>query len=185
MLSHCIVVTPIVAMVAEHSTKEQVILHLLDCAELGGIWDEDLCHLSSKHFSSKLSGSVLLRGRPLLPPERSADLETTTCYQDTRSGPSKAQWIYNMSELRSVQFACEQLRIRVEIGTDQSELRGFRTTSRVIGRLEESVNLHHVNESLHKIIRLEQNVGHGRVGESLRECHVKWNQCTDLIVLQD
>ena len=65
MLSHCIVVTPIVAMVAEHSMKEQVILHLFDCAELGGIWDEDLCHLSFKNFSSKFSGSVLLRGRPL------------------------------------------------------------------------------------------------------------------------
>ena len=65
MLSDCIVVTPIVAMVAEHSVKEQVILHLLDCAKLGGIWDEDLCHLSSKNFSSKFSGSVLLRGRPL------------------------------------------------------------------------------------------------------------------------
>ena len=54
VLSHCIVVTPIVAMVAEHSMKEQVILHLLDCAELGGIWDEDLCHLSSKKFLQNL-----------------------------------------------------------------------------------------------------------------------------------
>ena len=48
------------------------------------------------------------------------------------------------------------------------------------------MNLHHVNESLNRIIRLEASVGHGRVGESLRECHVRLNQCTaDLARLED
>ena len=36
-----------------------------------------------------------------LPPERSADPENATCYQDTRGGPSEAPWIYVMNELRS------------------------------------------------------------------------------------
>ena len=52
-------------MVAKHTMKKQVILHLLDCAEIGGIWDEDLFHPSSQIFSSKFSGSVFLRGRAL------------------------------------------------------------------------------------------------------------------------
>ena len=52
-------------MVAKHTMKKQVMLHLLDCAEIGGIWDEDLFHPSSKDVSSKFSGSVFLGGRPL------------------------------------------------------------------------------------------------------------------------
>ena len=43
--------------------------------------------------------------------------------------------------------------------------------------LRESVNLNHVNESLRRIIRREESIGHGRVCESLRECHLKVNQC--------
>ena len=55
---------PSVAMVAKHTMKKQVMLHLLDCAEIGGIWYEDLFHPSSNFFF-KFSGSVFLRGRPL------------------------------------------------------------------------------------------------------------------------
>ena len=55
-----------------------------------------------------------------------------------------------------------------------------------VRRFEESVNLHHVNESLKRSIRLEASVGHGRVGESLRGCHVGLNQCTaDFARLKD
>ena len=60
--SHYVVITLIVAMVAKHTMTKPVMLHLLDCAELGGIWDEDLCHPSSKNFSSKFSGSVFSAG---------------------------------------------------------------------------------------------------------------------------
>ena len=42
------------AMVAKHTMKKQVVLHLLDCAEIGGIWDEDLFHPSSKNFLQNL-----------------------------------------------------------------------------------------------------------------------------------
>ena len=52
--SHCIVITLIVAMVAKHTMKKQVMLHLFDCAELGGIWDEDLCHPLSNIFLPNL-----------------------------------------------------------------------------------------------------------------------------------
>ena len=90
-----------------------------------------------------------------------------------------------MNELRS-QFVCEQLRTRmdgIEVYTDLSGLRENQDDlSSRIGRFEESVNLHglhHVNESLHRIIRLEASVGHGHVSASLRECHVRANQCTD------
>ena len=34
--------------------EKQITLHLLDCAELGGIWDEDLCHPSSQNFLPNL-----------------------------------------------------------------------------------------------------------------------------------
>ena len=112
-----------------------------------------------------------------LPPERSADPENTTCYQDTSSGSSEAPWVYVVKELRSVQFDCEQLRTRmdsVEVGTDTSELREIQgNLSSRISWFEESVNLHCVNESLHRIISLEESVGHGHVGESFRECHVR------------
>ena len=49
--NHCIVIIPIVAMVAKHTMKKQIMLHLLDWAEIGGIWDKDLFHPSSKNFS--------------------------------------------------------------------------------------------------------------------------------------
>ena len=52
-------------MVAKNTMKNQVMLHLLECAEIGGIWDEDLFHPLSQNFSSKFSGSVFLRGRLL------------------------------------------------------------------------------------------------------------------------
>ena len=66
----------------------------------------------------------------------------------------------------------------IEIGTGMSKLRERQDNlSNRIRRFEESVSLHHVNESLHRIIRLEASVGHGRVGESLREFHVRLNQC--------
>ena len=59
-----------------------------------------------------------------------------------------------------------------EIGTDVSEVREIlKDLSLRISRFEESVNLDHVNESLRRIIRLEERLGHGRVCESLRECH--------------
>ena len=106
-----------------------------------------------------------------LPPEWSADPENAACYQDASNGPSEAPWVYVMNELRSVQFACEQLRIRmdsVEVGGDTRELREIQgNLSSRIGRFEKSVNLHHVNESLRRIIRLEESVGHGHVGEYL------------------
>ena len=54
----------LMAMVVKHRMKKQVMLHLLDCAEFGGIWDEDVFHPSSNFFSI-FSGSVFLRGRPL------------------------------------------------------------------------------------------------------------------------
>ena len=63
--NHCIVTIPIVAMVAKHTMKKHVMLHLLECAKIGGIWDKRLFHPSSQNFSSKFSGSVYLRGRPL------------------------------------------------------------------------------------------------------------------------
>ena len=84
---------------------------------------------------------------------------------------------YVMNELRSVQFACEQLRDRVsgiETSSDMSELRESQANlSNRIRQFKESVNVHHANESLPRIIRLEASVGHGHVGESLRECHVR------------
>ena len=44
-----------------------------------------------------------------LPQEQSADPEHNTYYQDTSHGPSEAPWIYVINELRSIQFAFEQL----------------------------------------------------------------------------
>ena len=51
-------------MVAKHTMKEQVMLHLLDCAEVDGIWHEDLVNVdpASKNCSSEFCGSVFLRG---------------------------------------------------------------------------------------------------------------------------
>ena len=61
----------------------------------------------------------------------------------------------------------------VEVGTDTNELREIQgNLSTRVSRFEESVSLHQVNESLRRIIRLEGSVGHGHVGESVRECHV-------------
>ena len=48
----------IVAMVAKHAMEKQVMLHLLDCAGIDGIWDEDLFHPSSKIVSLRFSPSV-------------------------------------------------------------------------------------------------------------------------------
>ena len=39
---------------AKHTMKRQVVLHLLDCAKVGGIWDEDLLHPLSKTTLPKL-----------------------------------------------------------------------------------------------------------------------------------
>ena len=112
--------------------------------------------------------------------ERSADPEQTTYYQDTSHGPSEAPWIYVMSELRSIQFAFEQLRTRIDDVEASTHVRGLRegqdNLSSRIRRFKESISLHHVNESLNRIVRLEASVGHGHVSESLRECHVRLNQ---------
>ena len=109
-----------------------------------------------------------------LPQERSVDPGTEAYSQDASGGPSDASWIVVMNELRSVQFACEQLRTRMdsaEIGTDMSE-----DLSRRISRFEETVNLNQANESFRRIIRLEESAGHGHVRESLREYQLKVNQ---------
>ena len=45
-----------------------------------------------------------------------------------------------------------------------------------VRRFKESIILHHVSESLNRIIRLEAGVGHGHVGESPRDCRVRMNQ---------
>ena len=86
-----------------------------------------------------------------------------------------------LNDLRSIQFAFELLRNRIdgiEAGTDVRGLReGQDNPQNRIRRFEESVNLHHVNESLNRIIRLEASVGHGHLSESLRECEVTANQC--------
>ena len=69
----------------------------------------------------------------VLPQERSCDAEASVPYQDTRSGPRQAPWIYVRNELRSVQLACEQLRTQADsvlrtqvdsvvIGVDVSEI---------------------------------------------------------------
>ena len=72
-----------------------------------------------------------------------------------------------MNELKSVQFACEQLKSRmdsVEIGTDTSEVQETQGNfSHRINRFEKSVNLEHLNYSLHRVIRLEKSVGLMRV----------------------
>ena len=80
-----------------------------------------------------------------LPLERSADPGTSVYYQDTRSRPSEALWTCVMNELRPVQFACEQLRTRmesVEVGADLGEIRENQDVlSCRISRAEESVSL--------------------------------------------
>ena len=123
-----------------------------------------------------------------LPPERSTDPARATYYQDTSSGPSEAPWVYVMSELRSVQFAWEQLRTRmdgVEVSPDVIGLRENQDNlSNRVRRFEESVGLHHVNESLNRIIRVEASVGHAQVSESLRECQVGIEPVV-LLTLQD
>ena len=64
-----------------------------------------------------------------------------------------------------------------EGGADMSEvLEAQSNLSNRISWFEESVNLNYVNESLDRIIRLEEPVGHGHVGESLRECYARVNQ---------
>ena len=87
-----------------------------------------------------------------LPPEQSADPEHTTYYQDTRTGPSEAPWVYVMNREKSVQFACEQLRDRtngIEAGNDMSELRERQDNlSNRVRQFEESVNPHHVNDCI-------------------------------------
>ena len=60
-------------------------------------------------------GETTQRGQTSeLPPERSADPGTAAYYQKTSSGLREAPWVYVMNELRSVQFACEQLRSRMD-----------------------------------------------------------------------
>ena len=86
-----------------------------------------------------------------------------------------------MSELRLIQFAFELLKNRIdgiEAGTDMRGLhKGQDKLSNRTRRFEESVNLHHVNESLNRVIRLEASVGRGHVGESLRQRQERVSQC--------
>ena len=74
----------------------------------------------------------------------------------------------------SVQFACEQLRTRmdsVEIGTDVSEILEIQgDLSRRISRLGECVSLGQENESLSRITRLEESIVQGQVNTFPREC---------------
>ena len=68
-------------------------------------------------------------------------------------------------------------RIGVEADTDACGLReGQDTLSNRIRRFEESVSLRQVDDSLNRIARLETSVGHGRIGESLRDCRVRMSQ---------
>ena len=62
-------------------------LHLLDCAELGGIWDEDLCHPSSNFFLQNLvvpfffEADLCERMAPLKFPKETPSRETLKIFQ--------------------------------------------------------------------------------------------------------
>ena len=52
--SHCVVIRSIVAMLAKYTMTNQVLLHLLDCAEVGGIWNGDFSTPRPKMFLPNL-----------------------------------------------------------------------------------------------------------------------------------
>ena len=85
-----------------------------------------------------------------------------------------------MSELRSAQYSFELLRSRIDRIEADTDARGLRngqdSLSTRIRRFEEIISVHQVNDSWNRIVRLEASVGHGQVGESLRDCRVRVNQ---------
>ena len=89
-----------------------------------------------------------------------------------------------MNELGSVQHDDAILRSRingVEALRDVRELReGHEALSTRVNSVEECVNVHHVREFTQRIILIEERIGvsGGVIGETLRECQERLNQCT-------
>ena len=95
----------------------------------------------------------------------------------------QAPWLWAMTELRSVQHNLEMLRSRVdgvEALRDMRELReGQEALSTRVRSVEECVTMHHVREFTHRIIMIEERIGvsGGVIGETLRECQMRLDQC--------
>ena len=89
-----------------------------------------------------------------------------------------------MNELRFAQHDVQLLRSRidgVEALRDMRELReGHDALSTRLSSVEECVNLHHVQEFMHRSILIEARTGvsAGVIGENFRECQVRLDQCT-------
>ena len=81
---------------------------------------------------------------------------------------------YDIEILRSRIDGVEALR-------DMRELReGHDALSTRVSSVEECVHLHHVQEFMHRVILIEERIGvsGGVIGETLRECQVRLDQCT-------
>ena len=57
---------------------------------------------------------------------------------------------------------------------------GQRALSTRISEVEECISVHHIREFVHRLMQLESRMGNtgGIIGDTLRHCLMKLNQCT-------
>ena len=95
----------------------------------------------------------------------------------TGENTTQTPWHWALNQRMSVQHDLELLRNRIaeieDLRVDQEAL------STRVRSVEECITVHHVREFMHSIITIEGRIGvsGGVIGENLRECQMRLDQC--------